>query len=74
MLRCIEPWETMARGYRTGGGTLSLNADHDEMSVADEVKRVYDQSGYRAAVIRYIELQKQLSGRRYVDPTSIARE
>jgi serine/threonine protein kinase/Tfp pilus assembly protein PilF len=51
-----------------------LNADHDEMAVADEVERVYDKSGYRAAVIRYIELQKQLSGRRYVDPTSIARE
>ena len=51
-----------------------LNADQDQMYVADEVKRVYAKSGYRAAVIRYIELQKQMSKRRYVDPTSIARE
>jgi TolB-like protein/Tfp pilus assembly protein PilF/predicted Ser/Thr protein kinase len=53
---------------------VTLNADQDGVAMADEVTRVYARSGYRAAVIRHVELLKQLSKRRYVDPTSIARE
>jgi len=49
-----------------------LNADEEEAAVADAVGRVYSESGYRAALLRRIELQKEMSKRRYVDPTSIA--
>jgi serine/threonine protein kinase/Tfp pilus assembly protein PilF len=50
----------------------ALNNDKDEAAIADEVARVYARSGYRAAVLRRIELEKQLATRRYVDPTTIA--
>ena len=53
---------------------VTLNADQDAWAIADEVARVYAKSGYRAAVTRHVELLKQLSKRRYVDPTTIARE
>jgi serine/threonine protein kinase len=53
---------------------VTLNADQDGVAIADEVAQVYARSGYRAAVIRHLELMKQLSKRRYVDPATIARE
>jgi len=53
---------------------VTLNADQDGLAIADEVARVYAKSGYRAAITRHVELLKQLSKRRYVDPTAIARE
>jgi TolB-like protein/Tfp pilus assembly protein PilF/predicted Ser/Thr protein kinase len=49
-----------------------LNQDKDEVAISDEVARVYARSGFRAAMTRRIELEKQLATRRYVDPTSIA--
>jgi serine/threonine protein kinase/Tfp pilus assembly protein PilF len=58
----LEEWKKYA----------ALNQDKDEATIADEVARVYARSGYRAAVTRRIELEKQLATRRYVDPTSIA--
>ncbi len=58
----LEEWKKYA----------TLNQDKDEEVIADEVARVYARSGYRAAVTRRIELEKQLATRRYVDPASVA--
>jgi serine/threonine protein kinase/Tfp pilus assembly protein PilF len=44
----------------------------DESAIAEEVARIYSKSGLRAALLREIEMRKQLVGRRYVDPTDIA--
>ena len=49
-----------------------LNNDQDVSILIDEVSKVYKQSGYRAAMLKYIQLDQQLSRRRYVDPGDIA--
>src|SRR5215469_2719062 len=49
-----------------------LNDDHEDLAMAEEVARVYSQSGYQSAIKKYIELQLQLAKRRYVDPVEIA--
>ena len=50
----------------------SLNDDHEELAIAEEAAKVYAKSGYRAAESRIIDLELQLSKRRYVDPAFIA--
>jgi eukaryotic-like serine/threonine-protein kinase len=50
------------------GATL-LN-DKEEIAIADEVSKVYEKSGFRAALIREVELRKQLATRRYDDPAT----
>jgi hypothetical protein len=42
--------------------------------IVDEIKKTYQQSGYRAAVLKNLELQLRLSNHRYVDPCDLAIE
>jgi TolB-like protein/Tfp pilus assembly protein PilF len=49
-----------------------VNNDHEELAMAEDAARVYAKSGFPATVRRMIELQVQLSKRRYVDPADIA--
>jgi serine/threonine protein kinase/Tfp pilus assembly protein PilF len=44
----------------------------DESAIAEEVSRVYSKSGLKPALLREIELRKELAKHRYVDPTDIA--
>jgi eukaryotic-like serine/threonine-protein kinase len=46
----------------------ALNNDKEEAAIADDVAKVYGQSGYHAALVKRVELYKQLAKRRYVDP------
>jgi serine/threonine protein kinase/Tfp pilus assembly protein PilF len=50
----------------------TLNGDHEDLHIAEEVAKTYHQSGYRAAALQSLELDKQLAKRRYVDPADIA--
>jgi serine/threonine protein kinase/TolB-like protein/Tfp pilus assembly protein PilF len=58
----LEEWKKAA----------SLANDREELAIQQEASRVYAKSGYRATLSRIIELRKQLTQRRYVDPTDIA--
>jgi len=49
-----------------------LNGDEDMSVIVDKVKKIYQQSGYRAAVLKNIELQLSLSNHRYIDPFEFA--
>jgi serine/threonine protein kinase/Tfp pilus assembly protein PilF len=49
-----------------------LNDDHEDLAMAEEVARMYSTSGYQSAIKKNIELQLQLTKRRYVDPFDIA--
>jgi serine/threonine protein kinase/Tfp pilus assembly protein PilF len=51
------------------GATLAQ--DPEEIAIADQVAKVYAQSGFRDALVRNIELRKQLATRRYQDPGDI---
>jgi tetratricopeptide (TPR) repeat protein len=51
------------------GATLAQ--DPEEMAIADQVAKIYAQSGFRAALVRNVELRKQLAARRYDDPANI---
>jgi len=51
------------------GATLAH--DPEEIAIADQVAKVYAQSGFRAALGRDVELRKQLATRRYEDPGGI---
>ncbi len=50
----------------------TLNSDRELSAIADEVQKTYQRSGYRAAVLKHIELLRQLSKHRFVDPGDIA--
>jgi eukaryotic-like serine/threonine-protein kinase len=50
----------------------TLNNDYEQTAMAQEAAKVYAKSGYRATISRVIELQRQLSKRRYVDSGFIA--
>lgn len=52
--------------------SATLANDHDELAIANEAAKVFAKSGMRASVQREIELKKELSKRRYVDPADIA--
>jgi eukaryotic-like serine/threonine-protein kinase len=60
----LEEWKKAA----------ALENDPDELSIAEEVARVYAKNGFRSAAIRQVELRKELAQRRYVDPAGIAYE
>jgi eukaryotic-like serine/threonine-protein kinase len=72
----------LASEYRTVGKhdlwlnewkrAASLFHDPENLAIAEEVARVYSQSGLKLAQAREIELKKQLGKRRYVDPADIA--
>ena len=49
----------------------ALGGDKEEAAIADEVAKVYGQSGLHAALVQEVELYKQLAKRRYVDPGTI---
>ena len=44
----------------------------DELAIVEEVSKVYSKSGLKPALLRQIELHKELAKHRYVDPTDIA--
>ena len=46
----------------------TLSNDKEDAVIADEVAKVYAQSGLHAALVKRVELYKQLANRRYVDP------
>jgi eukaryotic-like serine/threonine-protein kinase len=72
----------LAREYRSLGKldlwlnewkrAATLFHNPEDLAVAEEVARVYSQSGLKLAQAREIELKKQLGKRRYVDPADIA--
>src|SRR5262249_55241478 len=49
----------------------ALSGDKEDAMIADEVTKVYGQSGIHAVIIKMVELFKQLASRRYVDPGNI---
>jgi len=51
-----------------------LKDDKDELAIVDAATRAYAQTGYRGAVTKIIEMTKELSKKRYVDPGGIATE
>jgi eukaryotic-like serine/threonine-protein kinase len=53
----LEEWKKAA----------SLANDQDDLALAEEVTHAYAKGGYRAAVVRDIELRKQQAQRKYVD-------
>src|SRR5215468_7388485 len=60
----LEEWRKAATLYK----------DPDQLSICEEVTRVYAKSGFRAAESRNLDLLKQLAQRRYVDPAILAYE
>jgi TolB-like protein/Tfp pilus assembly protein PilF/predicted Ser/Thr protein kinase len=48
-----------------------LSNDKEEAAIANQVAKVYGRSGIHAALIKSVELFKQLANRRYVDPGNI---
>jgi Tfp pilus assembly protein PilF len=50
----------------------TLSSDQEDLAIAQEATKVYAKSGYRASMLRFVELEQQLSKRRYVDPAIIA--
>lgn len=58
----LEEWKKSA----------TLANDREDLAIAEEAARVYTKGGFRSAIGRTIELRKQLSQRRYVDPADIA--
>ena len=46
----------------------------DELAIAEEVSKVYSKSGLKPALLRQVELRKELAKHRYVDPADIAYE
>ena len=51
-----------------------LNDDKNELAIVDAATRAYAQSGYRGAITKIIEMNKELSKKRYVDPGAIGLE
>ena len=51
-----------------------LDSDRDLSSVIDQVQKTFKQSGYRAAMLKSIQMRMQMSNRRYVDPGEIASD
>jgi len=76
--------DNLSRFYRNRGKyelsleewrkAATLNKDPDDLSICEEVARVYAKNGFRSAQIRTVELLKRLAQRRYVDPAAIAYE
>ena len=48
-----------------------LGGDSEEAAIAEAAIRAYAQGGYRGALIKTIELRKELAHKRYVDPGAI---
>jgi serine/threonine protein kinase/Tfp pilus assembly protein PilF len=52
--------------------SATLANDREELAIAEDAATVYAQSGLKASLTREIELRKQLTKRRYVDPSEVA--
>jgi serine/threonine protein kinase len=70
-------WEYFETGkydlwLETWKRSLALFQRPDDLAIAEEVSRVYSKSGLKPALLRRIELRKQLASHRYVDPADIA--
>ena len=65
----MEKYDLWFEGWKKGA---AIHNDQDELAVAEEAARVYAKSGYPAAINRILELELQLSKRRYEDPGTIA--
>ena len=52
----------------------TLNDSKDDLALEEETERVFKKSGYKAAVLRGIEVLKQRSVHSYVNPGSFAAE
>jgi Tfp pilus assembly protein PilF len=50
----------------------ALNNDPEEVAIAADVAGVYAKSGIKPAIVREIEMRKELGKRRYQDPSEIA--
>jgi eukaryotic-like serine/threonine-protein kinase len=48
-----------------------LGGDKEDAAIAEAATRAYAQAGYRGALTKSIEMRKELSGKRYVDPGAI---
>jgi len=51
-----------------------LNDDKNELAIVDAATRAYAQTGYRGAITKIIQMNKELSKKRYVDPGAIGLE
>jgi eukaryotic-like serine/threonine-protein kinase len=71
LYRKLGKYELWLEEWRKGA---TLSKDLDELSICEEVTRVYAKSGFRTAQTRNVELLKRLARRRYVDPANIAYE
>ena len=71
LYRDLGKYELWLEEWKKGA---TLNKDQDDLSICEEVARVYAKSGFRSAQIRNVELIKQLAQRRYFDPAVIAYE
>jgi serine/threonine protein kinase len=49
-----------------------LYHDQEELAIAEEASRAYRRSGLKGALLREVEMRKQLAKRRYEDPAGIA--
>jgi len=67
--RNMEKYELWLEEWKKAA---TLTNDREDLAIAEEAARVYTKSGFRSAIGRTIELRKQLSQRRYVDPADIA--
>jgi serine/threonine protein kinase/Tfp pilus assembly protein PilF len=54
----LEEWKKAA----------ALSNDKEDAAIADEVAKVYARSGFHAALVKSVELYRELAKRRYVDP------
>jgi TolB-like protein/Tfp pilus assembly protein PilF len=50
----------------------TLFQDSERLAIVEEVARVYSKSGLKPAILRGIEMNKELAKHRYVDPAEIA--
>jgi serine/threonine protein kinase/Tfp pilus assembly protein PilF len=58
--------------FETRKKAMILFQRQDESAIAEDVSRVYSKSGLKPALLRELEMRKQLANHRYVDPADIA--
>jgi serine/threonine protein kinase len=58
--------------FETRKKAMLLFQRQDELAIVEDVSRVYSKSGLKPALLREIEMRKQLAKHHYVDPADIA--
>jgi len=71
LYRDLGKYEFWLEEWRKGA---TLTNDQEDLSICEEVARIYRKRGFRAAQTRNVELNKKLAQRRYVDPAILAYE